>query len=151
MKNITYFIVLFGLIQAEGYGQETLLTRARETINNAKGISYFQQSIYPNPMGSNDTISSKNEFDLVSNDFKFTSSNYQEIYIHKNLSVIDDKEKKVKIFRTEKEVENFKSNNRNLIFSPVNLLELDWTKKEDLTEKSTKYSTYLNVEMDCLV
>jgi hypothetical protein len=132
-------------MQQQLFGQENALTKAREIVRNASGICYLQESIYPNPMGSNDTLRSTNEFDLVNHNFKFVSPQYEEFYINNNLKVIDHAEKKVKFFSTENESESFKSNNRNLIFSTVELLNLNWILQDEAKETTNEYSIFRNI------
>jgi peroxiredoxin len=138
-------------MQQQLFGQENALTKAREIVRNASGICYLQESIYPNPMGSNDTLRSTNEFDLVNHNFKFVSPQYEEFYINNNLKVIDHAEKKVKFFSTENESESFKSNNRNLIFSTVELLNLNWILQDEAKETTNEYSIFRNINTDTIV
>ncbi|MDN5204285.1 peroxiredoxin family protein [Fulvivirgaceae bacterium BMA10] len=160
MKQINFLIPsLIILIASCTEDPQKTFNQAQKKIQHSTNLKYSQLALYPNPMGKVDTLTTiivlNKAGDNSSNyDFIIQSGNLDDINIGGNFKSVNHKDGVVKFFpKIDADKEKyFISNNRNIKYSPITLLnQTSWKFAKDTLIDGRKHANYFQIENDTII
>ena len=152
------YVVLIALVACHNDPMAPLL-RANDRISDMHFLSYRYRALWPNPVGTIDTLSGTVAFRPRTNrylpyDYVGTSKAYDIVYIADKYQQINHQDSVVITFSDE-EIEkrpSIVSENMILMSSPVTLLKRkDWSHRQDTVIAGNPVANYRLVEMDTTI
>jgi len=157
MKNLFLLILFLSCALAPALADsDKILDDARKKITNGSHIVYTQKALYPNPIGKVDTLKTTvtAERRLETEDefnYRFVTEDMDETIMNGEARLINHKEKVVNFFAVPNNNRDYIQNHRNVAFSPITLLEKDWTGVSDTLLEKKGIFHFTLVDSDTVV
>jgi len=152
------FFALLSLVGCNPDSMEPLL-RARDLIHDMQVLSYRYDALWPNPVGTLDTLTGRMSFCPGANvyfpyDYIGTSKAYDIVYLADKYQQINHQDSVVITYPDEeiKKRPSIVSQNMLLMSSPVTLLnKTGWSQTQDTVIAGNPVADYRLVEMDTII